>query len=289
MIRLELQGGLGNQLFIWAMAHKLSEDFNRHVRIVYPLSKNNRIDRSCELSGLMASCGHDISISNSRLLSYLTKFIDKINSSSLLAKIINFESLGIITKQSSTDVNISSGTSPKIIRGFFQNTQMVTEVSKEIGSELLSFVDSIALPKEINMPDSRGVAHIRRGDTRDISREWGLLSLDYYLQNLGKETSSIICTDESSDLKKFHEQFPLALIMTTRETNPWQTLKILSSAEKLVMANSSLSWWAGWIASQRETACVIFPNPWRPVKSEENTQLILPTAILAPSIFERSI
>jgi mannose-6-phosphate isomerase-like protein (cupin superfamily) len=27
MIRVELQGGLGNQLFIWAMAHRLSEEY----------------------------------------------------------------------------------------------------------------------------------------------------------------------------------------------------------------------------------------------------------------------
>ena len=143
-------------------------------------------------------------------------------------------------------------------------------LSDQILQELNAYLQSISLPTSLNIRDVKLVAHIRRGDTKSISQEFGVLSLDYYKQKIESSPNAVICTDEQSDLEEFYREFPRALIITPIESNPWQTLKILSSTEMLIMANSTLSWWAAWIAKQLGNSEVIFPIPWRPTQSEEN-------------------
>lgn len=288
MIRLELQGGLGNQLFIWAMAHHLSNHFNQHVRITYPISKNKRSDRPCELVGLIELCGHNISISTSKSLPLVTKFIDKLNSIIWLANIIQIKRLGIITESLSSDANTNYTRPPKLIRGYFQNAEMVTNSANEIYHELSAFLESIAIPAKLRIEDINVVAHIRRGDTKSISKEFGVLSINYYKQNLSSNQSVVICTDEQSNLEEFHHEFPLASVITPDESNSWQTLKILSCAKKLVMANSTLSWWGAWIAKQSENTEIIFPNPWRPLETQDNNAILMNNVVFANSAFDEN-
>ena len=288
LIRIELQGGLGNQLFIWAMAHHLESHFDEHVRIVYPLSKNGRSDRPCEIAGLIQLCEHDVSILESKYLGHATKLIDKLNSIKFLKKIINLNRIGIFTANFSSEVKIEYKKSPRLVRGYFQNTEIVQSLSDQILQELNAYLQSISLPASVNIRGVKLVAHIRRGDTKTISQEFGVLSLDYYKQKIESSSNVVICTDEQSDLEKFYREFPRALIITPTESNPWQTLKILSSTEKLIMANSTLSWWAAWIAKQLGNSEVIFPFPWRPTQSEENHALLMGNVAFANSIFEKS-
>jgi hypothetical protein len=286
MIRLELQGGLGNQLFIWAMAHHLSEHFNEHVQITYPISKNNRSDRPCELVGLNEFCVHDISISTSKSLPLITKFIDKINSIIWVTSIIQTKRFGVFTESLSGDTTVDYIRPPKLIRGYFQNTEMVSSASAEIAPELIAFLESIAVPDELKIDDINVVAHIRRGDTKSISKEFGVLSLKYYKQNLGSDLSVVICTDERTNLAELHNEFPFASFITPNESTSWQTLKILSSAKKLVMANSTLSWWGAWIAKQRENTEIIFPSPWRPLETQDNKAILMSNVVFTNSIFD---
>jgi hypothetical protein len=288
MIRIELQGGLGNQLFIWAMAHHLSNQFDEHVRILYPLSKNGRSDRPCEIAGLIQLCKHDVSLFESKYLGQVTRLIDKLNSLNFLKKIIKLNRIGIFTASFSSDAKIDYKKSPRLVRGYFQNTEMVSSSVELIVQELSTYLQSISLPTSLNIRDVELVAHIRRGDTKSISQEFGVLSLDYYKQKIGSSPNAVICTDEQSDLEKFYREFPRALIITPIESNPWQTLKILSSTEKLIMANSTLSWWAAWITKQLGNSEVIFPFPWRPTQSEENHALLMGNVVFANSIFENS-
>lgn len=286
MIRLELQGGLGNQLFIWAMAHHLSSHYKKHVRIIYPLSRRSRADRPCEISGLVELCNHDISISTSKNLGHLTRLVDKLNSFNQLAKVVNLGKIGIVTESHSSDANTNYVKPPRLIRGFFQNAKMVDNSASEILQELETFLASIAFPDDLKFERISSVAHIRRGDSTTIAQEFGVLPLSYYKQNLGTDRDIVICTDETTNLEEFHREFPSALVITPIESNSWQTLKVLSSAKKLVMANSTLSWWGARIAKQNSGAEIFFPSPWRPRETQAIKAIIMGDVVLTSSGFK---
>lgn len=288
MIRLELQGGLGNQLFIWAMAHHLSAHFNEHVRILYPLSKKNRLDRPCEIAGLLKQCDHNVSLFESKSLGFVTRLIDKIDSIQNLKKIAKLDQIGIFTESFSSDAKSDYKKSPKLIRGYFQNASMIDSITDGIRDELNSYLESISLPISVKVQEIEITAHIRRGDTKSISQDFGVLSFEYYKEKLGSHPNAAICTDELSDFEGFHREFPDALIITPNESDSWQTLKILSRAEKLIMANSTLSWWGAWIAKQGENSEIVFPFPWRPTETQNDHAIVMSDVMLADSLFEQT-
>jgi hypothetical protein len=215
-----------------------------------------------------------------------TKFIDKLDSVRWLANIIKIERFGIVTEKVANSADINYVRAPKLVRGYFQNTKMVNSCTKQVHSELYSFLDSVQIPAKLQNNSPNVVAHIRRGDTRNIAKEFGVLSLRYYMKHLGVDKSAVICTDEQSNLEEFYQEFPFASIITPKDSNSWQTLKILSSAEKLVMANSTLSWWGAWMAVRRENTEIIFPIPWRPGETHTDDAIKLSNVVVADSIFD---
>jgi hypothetical protein len=50
-------------------------------------------------------------------------------------------------------------------------------------------------------------------------------------------------------------------VFSPSNSSAWQTLRMMSMAESLVLANSTLSWWGGFLASNKGNA-VLSPNPF---------------------------
>lgn len=260
-IRIQLQGGLGNQLFIWAMAHELERTTGCAVQIKYVSDKLQRSDRPVEVYGLLQHCNHAISINESMVLGALLRAIDKgVKHSKFLGKIYQ-EVLGIYDCQSSYEIPIFDRKYPRIIRGYFQDLEMVERNSLVIQKELSSTLELVSAPL---LPENTVVMHIRRGDTRTISESWGILSSEYYLKIAHESKSIIICSDDDSAAQLFVGEFPTATFLSPSNTSTWESLKILIAGNQLVMANSTLSWWAGWIKAKKNPNSVFFPDPWRP-------------------------
>ena len=286
MIRVELQGGLGNQLFIWAMAHRLSKDYNTHIKLIFPVDKISREDRPCEIFDLVSSCEHGISISESRWFSLLTKIIDKVNSYKFVEKFGLMRKLGIVIQKDTDDASIAMLHAPIFLRGYFQSTEVVESTKNEIFNEISNYLKKLEFPDVVKLSRMNTTAHIRRGDTKEISQEWGILTLEYY-EGLIKQTEDVvICTDELELQEKIVKKFPESLIVSPKESSAWQVLKIISNSQVFVMANSTLSWWGGWLAINKGGTKVYFPEPWRPSNPKVGQSLNIQLAISVPAIFE---
>jgi hypothetical protein len=85
-IRVQLHGGLGNQLFIWAMAHEISVSTGSKVQLEYVKDRYQRDDRPIEIERLLESCQHKISINQSRSVGIFLRLLDKLG---LYSKIYN--------------------------------------------------------------------------------------------------------------------------------------------------------------------------------------------------------
>ena len=286
MIRVELQGGLGNQLFIWAMAHRLSEDYKTNIKLIVPRNKLTRDDRPCEIYELNRLCKHNISISESKYFSILTKFIDKFSNNTFVKKTNLMNTLRIITQKNTDDISIEIAQPPRILRGYFQSNELVESVKDEILDEISDHLTGVEYPYSNLESGASTVAHIRRGDTTAISNEWGILTLEYYEDLINEGKNVVICTDEMDLSNKISKRFPYSVIISSKNSSAWQVLKIVTNSEVFVMANSTLSWWGAWIAINNFNTKVYFPEPWRPNNQRVSDSLKLESAILVPAVFE---
>ena len=262
-IRVQLQGGLGNQLFIWAMAHELERTTGCEVQIKYVRDKLQRADRPVEIYSLLQHCNHAISINESKNLGLILRIIDKaVKHSKLIGRICQ-KVLGIYDCQSSSEIPNFSGKRLRMLRGYFQNVEMVERNSSVILEELGTALEMISARF---LEDDTTVIHIRRGDTKVISESWGVLSSAYYLKIVDQTKSIVICSDDDSISRLFAGEFPNAIFFSPSNSSTWESLKILISGDQLIMANSTLSWWAGWLKAKKDPKSVFFPDPWRPLE-----------------------
>lgn len=260
-IRIQLQGGLGNQLFIWAMAHELALNTGREIQLVFIRDRKYRPDRPIEIAKLIEHCAHQISIRESRVLSVVFRILDKITKHSKSLGRIGKNLVGIYDCDNTFDVPEFRGKLPRVIRGFFQNYAMVERNAILLEKELRC---TLATEKTGRYMENNMVMHIRRGDTRDVAKSWGVLTPEYYKRHLTDGEPLIICTDEEAGISDLQQTFPTATFLSPSNTSTWETLRALTMAKKLVIANSTLSWWAGWLNSKINPDLIYFPDPWRP-------------------------
>ena len=102
---------------------------------------------------------------------------------------------------------------------------------------------------------------MRYGDYLTTNKTFGNLSLEYYSRNRDKRLPLIITTDSLDQLDYIDSKFKPSKIFTPSNSDSWQALKIMSHSTNFVMANSTLSWWGGFLANK--SGCqVTCPRPF---------------------------
>jgi hypothetical protein len=282
-IRLQLQGGLGNQLFIWAMAHELALANGLRIKIVYVNDGIQRLDRPPELSELIRNCEHPISLNQSKILGLLFRTIDKLSTRTQIMSTMISRMFGVYTCQTTYEIPDFKSRHPRILRGFFQDISMIENNTKILRAEIEKTLQRMP---DSNTGEGEVVLHIRRGDTRAISKSWGVLTDEYYLKIAEGSKGVVICTDDITERENLMRKFPNATILTPMNKTTWETLKILASAKELVMANSTLSWWAAWLSLNQYGTKVYFPTPWHPNEKNAFEKLVIPGSIYTVAEYE---
>jgi len=112
--------------------------------------------------------------------------------------------------------------------------------------------------------------HVRRGDflsLSDAAQVHGLCSIDYYrraislLKERYPECRFLVFSD---DPQWARAELPLdasAMFVEGNEQRPEQDLALMRACKHHIIANSSFSWWAGWLGYSPEQT-VIAPTPW---------------------------
>jgi hypothetical protein len=262
-MKIQLAGRLGNQLFIWAFAVDMAKSHNRPV-VIFTDKYHNMSRSSVEIEDLISS-ESDIEICEINSLGLLLKVIDKVATySTKLRKFLNF--LFRIKTQESPYVDpIIKNKTPSIIRGYFQSSTFAqknrTKIEAALNPVLLkNFQEIKSRMSSEHLDNKYQCIHIRKGDYV-ANPQLGELSATYYLQNLDANLPIIICTDANELPREFSEAFPRALCLNTDNSTAWEALAVMANSAHLVTANSTLSWWGGFIAVSRG-AVVITPEPW---------------------------
>jgi hypothetical protein len=256
MIKLFCQGGLGNQLFIWSVAHILVKKYGEPVQISYSIS--NQTNRHVELEPLKSNCKHKISIKNERYLGKYLSLVDVIAFRFPLLKNRIFEFLSIDDYANPYENVKILRKPPRIVRGYFQNNDMVDEAIPDVHSEIKMYRDQLVSSRECS---NLGAIHLRRGDYLLAAGTHGILTFEYYKRLLGDNQRYLLFIDDHSELTCNDSDIRILDVIDSKKASPWETLAMMSLSAEVIMANSSLSWWAGKLASM-EGFLVYMPFPW---------------------------
>lgn len=260
-ICVELQGGLGNQLFGWAAGFSLSKKLNTNLT----LNSRNLIMRGYELD--------EFKLSDEILLT---------NPGGNLFSSINLIDDSFKEESFKYDEKFENLRKPTTLKGYFQSWKYFDVYGDEIRSLLALKEESenlVTLSEELKKYQILGI-HIRRGDYVGLEDYHGLTSTTYFknavqiIQKLSGYEKIMVFSD-SIEIAK--EVFPDGdYFISSRELNSSpETLILMSRCNSLIGSNSSFSWWAGYIGSSNSSPR-IFPRPWFTNTSIDTRDLLPP-------------
>jgi Glycosyl transferase family 11 len=171
------------------------------------------------------------------------------------------------------------------LRGYFQSWRYVDTVATELREELWEVRNPSPWFHEqrsrLSALDNWVGVHVRRGDYKDLA---GMAVGEIYyeralalLSELGLLQNIVVFSDEielAQQMSLWRQMPNVTFCDSPPETQPIETLLLMSLASHLVIANSTFSWWAAW-AGERPGRRVIFPQPWR-TSADETGDLIPP-------------
>ena len=274
-----LNGGLGNQLFQYAMGRALS--LRNQVPLILDLSWFDHIRKQD---------GSITTVRNYALepfaLAALTQSIGLPQPKSpgiagrIMRRVLRYlprrhEGRRVYFEKGYTfDKTAFSLKAPIWIEGYWQSHRYFDDVSEVLRYELgahqkVSAATSAMLQKIANCDAI--CLHVRRGDyvtNKHAVATHGLCSLDYYAKGIQLVLDGMDdprCFVFSDDPEWARNNLKLPIPMTIVDINEadaaHQDLWLMSACKRFVIANSSLSWWGAWL-SQREGKMVVAPRQW---------------------------
>jgi hypothetical protein len=273
MIIVELQGGLGNQMFQYACGKALSLKHNQKLLIDSSLlgptkaETKDFMQRDYELAVFKLNA----EVVGKQLLKSFedSSFYKKTRK---LLKLPYKKCYHEIPGEGASQLD--KITSPVLLKGYWQSEQYFLDYKKEIRRDFAFQPDPIGeiegALNQINKTNSVSV-HFRRGDylSNPVAKKvLGPLDIGYYAGAIKKIQNELgnpffyIFSDDPEWVKK---NLPLSKnykIMEEFQYNkPHYDLLLMSNCKHHIIANSSFSWWGAWLNADPKKI-VIAPNRW---------------------------
>lgn len=268
MVICSLKGGLGNQMFQYAVAREFSRE---NSQIFFDLSFLKENNKSL---GSFTAREFELHIFKEIQFKFLNPFILKLYLSNkfvfkIFRSILNLKKAYIInddTDYSRKDQDIV------YLNGYFQNpllfghirTELLKDFSfPELPENVVDIADLINTKNAISI-------HVRRGDYLKPENDnyHGVLPISYYksaidrMIELNKDVSFFIFSDDSEWCKLNFSFIEKEKYFISDHGNPsWVDLKLMTLCKHAIIANSSFSWWGAWLNDYNEKI-VIAPKNW---------------------------
>lgn len=180
---------------------------------------------------------------------------------------------------------------PVYLRGFFQSYKYFIGYENFIRQLFVFPLDSLDEKNKNVMGTIKSTnaisIHIRRGDyVNDATTQQyhGNCSLDYYLKAISLLTEKneaftlFFFSDDSEWVKEQFRDLPYSKEFIDHNTgeHSWKDIFLMSLCKHNIIANSSFSWWAAWLNVNPDKK-VIAPKKWFAKSEEElNTSDLVP-------------
>lgn len=279
-----LAGGLGNQLFQYAAAVEIGASEIVFLDLISNERKNSSALPDIVDLNLPIPCTIENFPGLSRLVQryYLWLLGSTSRNSSFRFKIAQSKFISQFTQLITVKITkhkinplldnringefIAENGTPRLLVGYFQSLNACNRLSMHLTSISQSNkserVDSLLT--SINGKRLLGV-HIRRGDYVGHAT-FGLLSESYFQhriqENITSETIVIFFSDNEMDFATYISgEDMMQSKICPADFSATEVLLLMSKCDTLILSNSSLSWWAGFLV-QNKGGKVIAPKPW---------------------------
>lgn len=253
-----MSGRLGNQLFQWAFAHKLAINYSSKVTLFLDSSHANGF-KGDDLYSHLEKCDHVEAIARKDLVGVAIKGLDKVSTLNTPLRLVIEKNLKLLRTTDSYLIPTLPIKRPNLVTGFFINSRNVEEVEEVIYPEIAKILDQIEIPR--NLPEKYQYIHIRRGDYVTTDFTYGLIGASHHKRFLSKELPLVIGTDDVNSATSVIADLNPDFVFSSSDSTAWQALKMMAMADSLVLANSTLSWWGGFLASN-SGKIVYSPSPF---------------------------
>jgi Glycosyl transferase family 11 len=290
MIFVKLMGGLGNQMFQYAAARRLS--LHRGTEVAFDLSYYDccpegdtprtyelsrfaitaQIASSLEIAEISGVCRHKLQL--------------------LLVKIRSLLGLGRFPRNcyhesiSGFDSQVLELPDNIYLHGYWHSANYFKDVESVIRSELTVNSEPTGRNKELlpEIASKQSVAiHFRRGDyvsNAKTAAYHGQLDSTYYSRALDIIVERIdsphfyVFSDEPDWVKNnVTFRFPVTFIEHNSSGQAFEDMRLFSYCRHAIIANSSFSWWGAWLM-QNSDKLVISPSRWFAKSVPEPNDLI---------------
>ena len=279
MIIVELKGGLGNQLFQYAVGRRLSLTLGVPLKLDISFYKRHS-QRTYELHRFCIEAGITTpwEVARWRGPRLLTRITQPLG---LLPRLVSEKSFEF----DPAIVHLQDG---RYLEGYWQSYRYFADVAPQIRSELSvgtpppdadrSLLDRMAQCNAVCL-------HVRRGDyvSNPIARQYhGLCTSEYYRTAVESIASQLrapelfVFSDDMPWVRQnLRFELPTAYVEHHGVDSAPLELRLMAGCRHFVIANSSLSWWAAWL-SANENTIVYAPRRWFADPSINTSELTPP-------------
>lgn len=268
MIVIKISGGLGNQMFQYAFSLPF---ISRGEIVKYDLSyyNTNIYCRSFELSKVFQEI--EIKIAEPRDIFYFIKSsFDSNNKKKYELRDCRTHYIEPKDCEFSFNRELLHLANAYIV-GYFQNENYFKDYYLEI-MHLFKFrdipeedIDNFKILQLINSTKSVAV-HIRRGDYLN-SKFHIALPLSYYKQAINiirskvKNPTFFIFSDDLLYVTNYFVDEDMIIVPYNQISDSYKDLQLMSLCQHNIIANSTFSWWATWLNTNRNNI-TIAPKTW---------------------------
>jgi len=264
MIIIKLEGGLGNQMFQYALGRNLSLIHGTPLKVDYSyLKQSNQSGRSLRIDNFKTLL-HEVT---KKEVSDHTSFFQKI------LDVIRLKKKTVVEKSNMFDPNILLQNNGYFV-GHWNNLKYFKENEKVIRDDFKiknSFGECAKIyENQINSSLNSASIHIRRGDyvsIKKIQEKHGLLPISYYENAMNiiiekyADTTFFVFSDDIEWAKQnLSQKYPLVFV-SNPAIQDYEELILMSVCKHNIIANSTFSWWAAYL-NNNPGKIVISPRNW---------------------------
>ena len=272
MIYSRIRGGLGNQLFQYAVARSLADQLGVNLGLdirEYSASSNFQMGlTNFNIRAILNPDGLVRHKKDGKILFALENLVGK-------HKHVYYEPF------LSFDKNVLSKQDGTFLKGYWQSEKYFTDKNK-----IMEDLEIIKSPTEKNsqikakIEECNSISlHIRRGDYVSNSTH-GTCDLGYYnkavqffIDKYGSNFEIFAFSDDPSWVQK-NLELPVKInfISNNSSNNNYEDLRLMTCCMHNIIANSSFSWWGAWL-NKNPKKCVIAPKQWFADSKIENKDI----------------
>ncbi|MFH1677734.1 MAG: alpha-1,2-fucosyltransferase [Patescibacteria group bacterium] len=280
MVIIKLMGGLGNQMFQYAMGRQVAKQNNIELKLDTSSFKiiNNNTPRHYSLNvfnikeNFINQYGIKKIAKHSNLINKIISKIYYLRQKFSLIK-IKINQNYITEKAFNFDPEILKLKDDIYLDGYWQSEKYFKDIEdiirKEFTLKNVFSEEAEKIAEEITAVNSVSL-HIRRGDyinNEKTQKYHGSCSLNYYYQAVKKISRKInnpvffIFSDDIEWVKNnLKLKYPIKFVSGYNIKN-YEELILMSKCKHNIIANSSFSWWGAWL-NNNLNKIVVAPKKW---------------------------